>query len=251
MLQIVRFNPWPYVASVSGIILGTVVLSTCMHAWPWWLQALGMLALGACGWLTVGSLLVSHLIYDRSDWPRGQWLQRALLQPNPEQMLNVHAGFDETTVRLRRWLPGAKITALDLFDPKVNTECSLLRARASLPTPPGTLVGSLDAWSVSSRSQDVVCLLLAAHEFRKSHERRRLLEQARSTLRISPSACIVLAEHARDAANFLAFGPGFLHFHSPATWQRDWEAAGLQSVRAFRVTPFLRVWILQPASTQS
>jgi hypothetical protein len=54
----------------------------------------------------------------------------------------------------------------------------------------------------------------------------------------------LLVEHVRDAANFLAFGPGFLHFHSPASWRRCWEGAGLRSIDQFCVTPFVQVYVL-------
>jgi hypothetical protein len=251
MLQIVRFNPWSYVLSVGSIIVGTVILVTFAHSWPWWLHGLGVLALCACAWLTIASLVVSHVIYDRSDWSRGSWLRYTLISPKPQLVLNVHAGFDETTMRLQRWLPDAEITALDLFDKNVHTESSLLRARASVPTPLGTITGTLDAWPMPPGSHDAVCLLLTAHEYRRASERRRLLRHACEALRTCPASCIVLAEHTRDAANFLVFGPGFMHFHSPATWQRDWEAAGLRLVRSIRVTPFLRVWTLQPATSAS
>ncbi|MEZ0276293.1 MAG: hypothetical protein ACAH88_15395, partial [Roseimicrobium sp.] len=171
MLQIVRFNPWPYVISIGSIIFGAAFLTTFTHYLPWWLQLMGVVALGACTWLTLASLVVSHVIYDRSDWPRGSWLRRALISPEPQRVLNVHAGFDETTTRLRHWFPTAEITALDLFDAKVNTESSLLRARASQPPVPGTVTGDLDAWPVPPGSHDVVCLLLTAHEYRREAER--------------------------------------------------------------------------------
>jgi len=55
---------------------------------------------------------------------------------------------------------------------------------------------------------------------------------------------VVLDEHLRDTATFLAFGPGFLHFHSPASWRRCWEHAGFRSMDEFRVTPFVRIFVL-------
>ena len=56
-----------------------------------------------------------------------------------------------------------------------------------------------------------------------------------------------VVEHVRDVANFLAFGPGFLHFHSTGTWRRAWRSAGVHDVCQFRVTPFVRVFVLKPA----
>jgi hypothetical protein len=50
---------------------------------------------------------------------------------------------------------------------------------------------------------------------------------------------VVIVEHLRDLANFAAFGPGFVHFHSLATWRRAWESAALRLA-----DEFVRVFVL-------
>jgi hypothetical protein len=47
-----------------------------------------------------------------------------------------------------------------------------------------------------------------------------------------------------DPANFLAFGPVFLHFHSHTQWLRDIAAAKLSVAQEFSFTPFVRVFFL-------
>ena len=71
-----------------------------------------------------------------------------------------------------------------------------------LPIPTGTVEAAL--------------LLLSAHELRTDAARLALFTELRRVL--GPGGRVVVAEHLRDAANFLAFGPGFLHFHSRRTW---------------------------------
>lgn len=57
----------------------------------------------------------------------------------------------------------------------------------------------------------------------------------------------MLVEHVRDLANALAFGPGCLHFYSERTWQREWLAAGFRCRQHFRITRFVRGFVLEPA----
>jgi hypothetical protein len=73
-------------------------------------------------------------------------------------------------------------------------------------------------------------------------ERVRWFAEARRCL--ASGGRVVLVEHLRDLANFAAFGPGFIHFHSAGTWRLAWESAGLRCFDDFRITPFLRVFIL-------
>jgi len=217
MLAIVHFN-WPfYVAallvflvSIAGLFTGGIpALGSC-------------LVLLGCLWLLVGSLGVSHWVYDRSDLYRWAWLSRALRNKSPENILLCHSGFDEASEMLKPLFPAAKWTVLDHFDPAVMTEASIHRARKLFPPTPGTVAARYDHWPLPAGTQDVVFGLLAIHELRTVAERAAWFREAGHCL--APDGSIVLVEHVRDLANFTAFGPGFLHFHSVASWRNSWEA---------------------------
>ncbi|MGI8603926.1 MAG: methyltransferase [Verrucomicrobiales bacterium] len=247
--QVVRFN-WPFYA-IAALTISVGSLAAAL-AWPWfpvWAKLSSVAGLAAVAWWTLASLVASHWIYDRSDWPRGCWIARALGDSPVRRLLNVHAGFDETTLHLRVWLPETDVVALDLFDPVLMTERSIHRARLAGAPVPATLKASFNEWPCQPHSFDVVCFLLAAHEFRDRPQRRTLFSRAREALAVSPASCVLLVEHLRDAANFAAFGPGFLHFQAASTWHRDWQAAGLVEVDSFSITPFLRLWKLKPEGT--
>lgn len=232
--QIVRFN-WPFYAAGFGLLAcggGLMAVFDSGFIIP--------TALAFAAWWLAGSLVVSWWVYDVSDWSRGQWFRELGLKG---RLLNVHSGFDETTGRVRRWAPEAEVQALDLFDPQRMTEASIHRARQMLPPLPGSLSGSHDVWPVAEGAQDAVLFLLSAHEFRRHEERVALFREARRVMRVG--GCIIVAEHVRDVANFAAFGPGFLHFHSVPTWEEAWREAGLHATLHRRITPFLRLWRLQ------
>jgi hypothetical protein len=95
---------------------------------------------------------------------------------------------------------------------------------------------------LADESTDIVFALLAIHELRAESERTAWFAEAKRCLRVGRR--IVLVEHVRDIANFFAFGPGFLHFHSYASWRRCWEHAGLRCVDHFDMTPFVKIFVL-------
>ena len=239
MLTIARFD-WPFyvaaiavaIASLAGLFLlaGVALKVACG------------LALAGAAYFLFGSLGVSHLIYDRSDLYRWGWLERALRGANIRQAIFCHSGFDETSPGLRKILGNVQWQLLDHFDEKRMTEPSVRRARAMFPPTPGTLSARYDTWPVAAESTDVVLGLLAIHELRSEAEGSAWFAESRRCLR--PGGRAVLAEHVRDAANFLAFGPGFLHFHAPASWRRCWESAGFRSNDQFCVTPFVQIFVL-------
>mgnify|MGYP003584832249 CR=1 FL=1 len=202
--------------------------------WLFWLAALGS------AYFTLSSLLVSFWVYDWSGFYRWKWLPAA----SPKTVLNIHAGFDESSRALHQRYPSAELTVLDFYDAARHTEPSIARARAFLPPLSGTLACSTCHLPLEDQSQDLVFLIFAAHEIRDAAERKQFFGELRRVCR----GRIYLVEHQRDLANFLAFGPGFQHFHSPAQWRQSWTGAGLKCLEERFFTPFVRIFVLQGSS---
>jgi hypothetical protein len=239
--NIVRFN-YDFYLTVLGLSVGLVVTLCCVNfpeSWRWvrWLLMIGG---GVMLWWTLASLIVSAWVYDVSDWPRGEWWRRRQLVGHWQRVLNIHTGFDETTVRLKSWSSSVQVTTLDLFDPETMTERSLQRARALFPPTEDCVVARGTEWPQACDEVEVACLLLALHEYRRPEERQAVFRRLYHT----EAQVVLLAEHVRDGANFLAFGPGFFHFHSAASWKRDWEAGGWRLEHEEKITPFVRLWQL-------
>lgn len=238
MITIARFN-WPFYL----VALATLVASGAaffMASGP--LKLTSAIAFGCGVYFIFVSLGVSHIVYDCSDLHGWSWLDRALQGLPMRQAILCHSGFDETSSELRERFSDVQWNILDHYDPERMTEPSIHRARRLFPPTTGTLACSYDAWPLSAESADIVFALLAIHELRAETERTAWFAEAKRCLR--KGGRVVLVEHVRDVANFLAFGPGLLHFHSCASWRRCWEPAGLHCVNQFSVTPFVQVFVL-------
>jgi SAM-dependent methyltransferase len=237
--QIVRFN-WPFYATAS---LALVVLLPIIGRLPLGIAILGLLysAAGLAFLWVAGSLAVSWIVYDRSRLMRWNWIGDAL-GSRPRTWINIHAGLDESTPILRSLLTGSSGRVIDIFDPVEMTEPSIARARRLARN-------EIEAESVDFRhlpmpaeTIDAALLLLSAHELRTDEARRALLAEIHRVL--TPGGRVVVAEHLRDWANFVAFGPGFLHFHSRRTWTRCFARARFCIHAEFSITPFVRVFVL-------
>jgi SAM-dependent methyltransferase len=193
---------------------------------------------------TLSSLLVSWYVYDHVGVTRWQWLHHRLPLPL-HRWTNIHAGLDESTSVLRQLFPQTEGSAVDIYDSRETTEPSISRARRIHPSTQPFTSGKYDALPLPDNDYDAVFLLFAAHEVRAADDRTKLLRETARVLR--DHGRVVLVEHMRDWKNFVAFGPGFLHFHSSRNWLRSIRGAGLFVEQESRVTPFVACFVLRKA----
>lgn len=240
--QIVRFN-WPFYAAALAVVAIAPAVIPRLPIAPWLRIPLyagtGLVAM----WL-VASLAASWIVYDRSRLMDWDWILQAL-GFHPASWINIHAGHDESTPALRALFSDAQGRVFDIYDPAQMTEPSIVRARRQgslrerrraeaadyrrLPLPTGTI--------------DAAMLLLSAHELRSDEARAALFTELRRVL--GPGGRVVVAEHLRDWANFLAYGPGVLHFHSRRTWVRCFARHRFDVHHEFSITPFVRIFVLR------
>ena len=238
VLQILNFNRRMYAAALAAIGAAGIV-------WPFLGQAEhAAIAAGlapALLWMAA-SLAVSHYVYDRSRLCEMEWLARALTT-SVHSWINIHSGWDESSVSLISVFPGAEGEVVDIFDPRIMTEPSIRRARRLNHGAAVARSARFDALPFGDRSFDTAFCIFSAHELRRPSERVALFRDIARVLR-EPGECVVV-EHVRDWRNFLAFGPGFLHFFSRGSWRRTASEAGLILANEFAFTPFVRVFIFR------
>ena len=234
--NIVRFN-WHFYVLASGLAFLLLLAA-------WWLPATLRGCVAATLALLVGStllsLLVSAYVYDWSNLYHLNWLADT---PARISLVNINAGFDETSNLLAAKFEAATLTVLDFYDPARHTEVSIKRARQAYPPYPGTQRVLTSALPVANSSVDKVFSMLAAHEIRDEAERAVFFQEVARILK--PDGQIIIVEHLRDRANFLAYNIGFLHFHSRKTWLHAFGNARLSLRQELKITPFVTVFILE------
>ena len=236
--NIIRFNWHFYILAFGSIIVLMLVHHWLGHPFPVLLKGLVFLILATL----LLSLLVSYYIYDRSGLYELKWLERLGLKEDG-RMLNIHAGFDETSVLLQAKFPAADLQVYDFYDPEKHTEVSIERARKVYPAYPNTIQLDTVAPALSANYADAIFLILAAHEIRDDAERIQFFKALKHSL--TPQGKIVVVEHLRDWPNFLAYTIGYFHFLSRSSWDKTFESADLSVDRTFKITPFLTLFTLR------
>ena len=236
--NIIRFN-WHFYGLAAGAVAGLLYGAYLVDE-PYGLY-LRLLAAGV-GVSTLLSLLTSFYIYDLSGLYTLSWLD-FVPTDQPMELVTINAGFDETSELLQRKFPSAHLRVFDFYNPMRHTEVSIKRARRAYPAWPGTQTINTSIVPVADQTVDYVFLILAAHEIRQEAERVVFFRELRRILK--PAGTIVLVEHQRDTANFLAYTIGFLHFLSPSTWATTFTQAGLRVQNRRKLTPFITLFTLQ------
>ena len=241
--QIVRFN-WPYYAAGTVAAASAPQVASMLPASSDALIGVAYCASAVAGLWILGSLAASWIVYDRSSLMSGTWIPEAL-GFWPHSWISIHAGFDEMTPILRSLFAGSRGRGIDVYDPVEMTERSIVRARR-MSAADEEERARFDHLPTADNTLDAVFVLLSAHELRTHTGRVALFNEIYRV--VTPGGRAIVAEHLRDLPNFLAFGPGFLHFHSRRTWTRCFCDARLSVFDEFAITPFVRVFILRRLS---
>jgi SAM-dependent methyltransferase len=240
LIQILRFNWRSYAGTAIGVVAAMLALPL-LH--PIWRVVLLLGVAPAIYWLA-SSLIVSHYVYDRFPLYDLTWIARTLPRA-PRRWISIHCGFDETSSLLADIFPEAAGQVVDIYDPSVMTETSIRQARRlklrSIPAD----AARYDALDFCDGSFEAAFSIFAAHELRHHDQRVRLFREIARIL--VPGGDFILMEHSRDLWNFLAFGPGLLHFFSRRAWRRAALDAGLSLHSEFSMTPFVHVYNFRSA----
>lgn len=240
--NIIRFN-WPfYVWALSVCLVMFTVPFWLITAYSTWLNTFAILILAA----TILSLLASWYVYDATGLYKMDWLPKNI---QPTQMLNIHAGFDETSAILQHTFPKAYLKVFDFYNPITHTEPSIERARKAYPTYPGTIITNTQLLPLRNDSVQLIFVGMAAHEIRNETERIQFFKELKRV--ISADGKIIVVEHLRDLPNFMVYNIGCLHFYSLKKWLEVFEKAGLYISNQQKINPFVHVFELLKNGTTS
>jgi signal transduction histidine kinase len=239
MTKILRYNWRFYAATVTGLCVAWVVAWSVSPVW----RVLILSATAPAAFWTCSSLLVSYYVYGRPALYSLGWLDQCLSRA-PRRWVFIHAGLDETSGRLAARYPSSESQVLDIFDAREMTERSIQEARSTQTR--RSKRADWRALPLNDAEMDTAFLVFAAHELRRPEARAQFFREVARVLRQDGE--VILVEHLRDGANFLAFGPGFLHFLDERAWRQAAVAGGLQIRDRFQVTPFVNVFVLRRVS---
>lgn len=235
--NIIRFN-WQFYVLAFGFVLLILSFRGSFSATNLIISdILLFLIIGS----TILSLLVSTYIYDFSNLYKLSWLDK-LRHNEQEKIVNINAGFDETSYLLKEKFKDCKLTVLDFYDQTKHTEVSIRRARKVYPAYPNTQQVKTTDLPLQDNSADKIFTILSAHEIRNEEERKSFFRELHRAL--SPTGQIIVTEHLRDTANFLAYNIGAFHFHSKTSWLKSFQSSGLRVAEEIKITPFITTFIL-------
>ena len=233
--NIIKFNWHFYVIAILGIIF--LLILSIYFQYP--LKHLMWIASGSIILTTFVSLFASWYVYDHSRLYDFRWLNHDQ-EKHTLSILNVNAGFDETSSILEKLFGTERLSVYDFYDPALHTEVSIKRARKAYPPHPNTIAVSSNQLPSLDNTYDKIICFLSAHEIRNDSERENFFKELSRILK--PDGSIYIVEHLRDTNNFLAYTIGFFHFHSEHTWRSTFENTGLQVIKHEKLNPLISLF---------
>lgn len=232
--NIIRFNWHVYTLTFITIWIGCMA-GNCLNGYS---QLVCWICVAIASLSFIVSLSVSHYIYDRSQLYDFDWIKTNMTKGI---VINIHSGFDESSFLLEQRFPNARFMVWDFYDPKKHTEPSIKRARKIYPSE-GIAINTENVPQTDS-TVELVFLLFAAHEVRKTKERIRFFREINRILQ--PDGTVYVMEHLRDVPNLLVYSIGAFHFHTRQEWLYTFSEAGFTIVSEQKHTPFISIYQLQ------
>ncbi len=240
VLNILSFNRHFYVFGL--IALAFIIISFLIFNWSTlflWIVILSFL------YGLIMPLIVSAYVYDFSGYYNFDWLKNYnFTDTEGKQILNINAGFDETSFIIKNNFPKSDLQVFDFYNAKQHTEPAIIRARKVSLVYPNTQQIVSNAIPIKDNSVDLIFLLSAVHEIRTQDEKIEFLKECNRVCK--PTANVIMIEHLRDFPNFVAFTIGFTHFFSKNTWKKAFQAAGFSTVTEQKFTPFMSIFNSRP-----
>ena len=240
VLNILSFNRHFYVFGLTALAL--IIASYLVFDWP---DLLYWIIISAFLYGLIMPLIVSAYVYDFSGYYNLDWLKPYnLADSKTNQILNINAGFDETSFIIKNIFPQSDLKVFDFYNAERHTEPAIIRARKVSLIYPGTQQIISSSIPLEDKSADIIFLLSAAHEIRSHEEKIQFLKECHRLCK--PGGEVIMVEHLRDFPNFLAFSVGFAHFFSKKTWRNAFEKAGFSSFEETKFTAFMSIFKCRP-----
>jgi len=237
VLNILSFNRHFYFMGIS--VLAFLIFMFAFFQLP---TILCWIVLVAFLYGLIMPLIISAFVYDFSGYYDFKWLDTVIREKEGvKHIVNINAGFDESSFILHDRFPGADLNVFDFYDAKRHTEPAIIRARKVSLVYPETKQISSDSIPLPDTSVDIIFLLSAVHEIRSFDEKITFLSECHRICK--KEGQVIMVEHLRDFPNFLAFTVGFTHFFSRATWKNAFESAGFASFEEIKFPPFMSICI--------
>lgn len=240
VLNILSFNRHFYVFGLVALTL--IITSHLIFSWSnflYWIIILVFL------YGLIMPLIVSAYVYDFSGYYNFNWLKNLNIEDsNAKQILNINAGFDETSFIIKSLFPQSDLKVFDFYNAEQNTEPAIIRARKVSLVYPNTQQIISNSIPLKDNSVDIIFLLSAVHEIRSQEEKIQFLKECNRLCKSHGK--VIMVEHLRDFPNFLAFSVGFTHFFSKRIWKKAFEKAGFSSFAEIKFTPFMSIFNCSP-----
>ncbi len=240
VLNILSFNRHFYFFGLIALTL--IIISHLLFCWStflFWLVILSFL------YGLIAPLIVSAYVYDFSGYYDFKWLKDfKFIDSENNQILNINAGFDETSYIIKNHFPTSDLNVFDFYNSAQHTEPAIIRARKVSLVYPNTQQINSNYIPLKDNSVDLIFLLSAAHEIRSQTEKIHFLKECHRVCKSTGN--VVMIEHLRDFPNFLAFTIGFTHFFSKSTWKMAFEQSGFTTFDEQKFTPFMSIFNSRP-----